>query len=148
MRWRKPNAEPNSPGTSTTGSPAPAPATVTDTDSCGDTASCTRCEESPNNNTASSNIDPSSGRTPLRPRQRVPSLQVLRRGCCDRAYRPGGRGGQQAVGQRVTSGAPRHPGSAELAISRSTSYGAMGKLNGPGFFPGPRLPPTVRPTAR
>src|SRR5437667_301665 len=78
MRWRQPNAEPHSPGTSTTG--APAPATVTDTDSCGDTASCTTCDESPNNNTASSNIDPSSGRTPPRPRQRVPSHHVLRRG--------------------------------------------------------------------
>src|SRR5438445_6110716 len=78
MTWRWPSAEPNRPGTSTTG--APAPATVTDTDSCGDTASCTTCDESPNNNTASSNIHPSSGRTPPRPRQRVPSLQVLRRG--------------------------------------------------------------------
>src|SRR2546426_10596402 len=80
MRWRTPTPEPTTPATTTTGSPAPAPATVTDTDSCGDTASCTTCDESPNNNTASSNIDPSSGRTPPRPRQRGPSLHVLRRG--------------------------------------------------------------------
>src|SRR2546426_11757010 len=80
MRWRTPTPEPTTPATTTPGSPPPAPATVTDTDSCGDTASCTTCDESPNNNTASSNIDPSSGRTPPRPRQRVPSLHVLRRG--------------------------------------------------------------------
>src|SRR5438552_17611642 len=80
MEWQSPTADPNTPGTSTTASPAPAPATVTDTDSCGGTASCTTCDESPNNNTASSNIDPSSGRTPPRPRQRGPSHHVLRRG--------------------------------------------------------------------
>src|SRR2546428_13556560 len=84
MRGRKPTPDPNPPGPTTTAPPPPPPATVTDTDSCGDTASCTTCDESPSNNSASSNIHPSSGRTPPRPRQRVPSHHVLRRGAVTR----------------------------------------------------------------